>query len=284
MQSVADLEDGDRRQRMLEDMERMLELDVGTLTQEQAFPVVAEARRQLLEDIRSLAGETSEEVDEQVAKVEELKSKEDERRDIARDLVKIYGADLAPVMNGIVQDAMDFTDVYRDMASAAGDAWSGVFQGIGQAIVDTDEGLKAIGDTLVGMFTGILNTLGAQFAAMAAAALFGMPPAFIPNPGQASAYGAASAGFYTAAGLVGAITAFADGGSFIADSPTMAVFGEAGPEYVDIRPVDHAAPAGWAPGGGGGIVINGDVYGYNDFAAKVEEAQARSGRLGRVGR
>lgn len=284
LQTVADLEDDDQRQQMLEDLERMLELDVGMLTQEQAFPVVAEARRQLLADIRDLMGEVSEEADEQIAKTEQLKDVTKEQRDLAADLAKIHGKQLAPVMESIIDDAQSFTDVYGSLASAAGDAWGGVFQGLGQAILDTEQGLEAVGQSLAGMFVGILNTLGAQFAAMAAGALFGMPPTFIPNPGQAASYAAASAGFYAAAGLTSAITAFADGGSFIADRPTMALFGEAGPEYVDIQPVNHAAPPGWAPGGGQPIVINGDVYGYDDFARHVERATSRASRTGRIGR
>jgi hypothetical protein len=136
---------------------------------------------------------------------------------------------------------------------------------------------------MANLFIGILKTLGDQFAAMSIAALFGMPPTFIPSPGKAAAYGAASAGFYAASGVAGAISAFANGGSFVADQPTLALFGENGPETVDIQPVPKVSAPG-AYTGGGGITINGDVYGYDDFAAKVEEAQSRSARLGRVGR
>lgn len=190
--------------------------------------------------------------------------------------------DFERVQNRVRRDAADWAREYQDLASSAGDTWAGVMQGLGQAIVDTEDGLKSVGQAMVQMFTGILNTLGAQFAAMAAAAAFGMPPTFIPNPAQAAGYGVASAGFYGASGLVSAITAFGDGGSFFADQPQAIVVGDK-PEYVDIRPVDHAAPPGWGPGGGG-ITIVGDVYGYNDFARKVEQATARSGRLGRTGR
>lgn len=206
---------------------------------------------------------------------------EQRRVGTAQDLTKEI-TDFEILQARVRRDAEDWASEYQDLASGAADAWAGVMQGLGQAIADTEGGLKSVGQAMVSMFTGILNTLGAQFAAMAAAAAFGMPPTFIPNPAQAAGYGAASAGFYAASGLVSAITAFGEGGSFFADQPQAIVVGDK-PEMVDIRPVDHAAPPGWGPSGGG-ITIQGDVYGYEDFARKVEQASSRAGRTGRVGR
>ncbi len=197
--------------------------------------------------------------------------------------VKDATGEMRDLMRDIGEDAMDFTDVYADLASMAGQAWGDVFSGLGEAIVNTEDGLESVGKAMSNLFVGILKTLGDQFAAMAAAALFGMPPTFIPNPAAAATYGAASAGFYAASGVAGAISAFANGGSFTADQPTLALFGENGPETVDIQPVPKVGPPG-ATSGGDNIIINGDVYGYNDFAEKVEQAQARSNRLGRTGR
>ena len=228
--------------------------------------------------------EISDEIDNQVSKTDDLKAKTEQQRDVTADLAKIHGQELSPVLGSMIRDAEDFTDVYSNLASMAGQAWGDVFSGLGEAIINTEDGLESIGRALSNLFVGILKTLGDQFAAMAAAALFGMPPTFIPNPAAAATYGAASAGFYAASGVAGAISAFANGGSFTADQPTLALFGENGPETVDIQPVPKVGPPGATQGSGQTIVVNGDVYGYNDFARKVEQAASRSARLGRTGR
>ncbi len=282
LEAIAEVEDPDQRRRLLQEMERMLDLNAGMLTQEQAFPVTAAARLGLLKEIRVLLAGITQEGEAQKKVADDLKDSTEAQRNLVADYNKRYG-ELAEVVVSIAHDSQDWTAEFESLASQAGRAWGGIFSGVGQAIIDTEAGLESIGRAMANLFTGILETLGQQFAAMAAAALFGMPPTFIPNPGQAAAYGAASAGFFAASGLAGAISAFGEGGSFLANQPTLALFGENGPETVDIQPVKHPGVPG-AYAGGQSIHIHGDVYGYDDFARKVEQAGRRSNRLGRTGR
>jgi len=74
--------------------------------------------------------------------------------------------------------------------------------------------------------------------------------------------------------LLGGTTRLATGG--IVTSPTLSFVGEGGPEAViPLDRLEQIIANGGGGGGGDTIVIQGDVYGYEDFAQKVHEASMR---------
>ena len=76
-----------------------------------------------------------------------------------------------------------------------------------------------------------------------------------------------------AGGLLSSIKPFQHGG--IVTGPTLALLGEAGPEAVIPLPNDGMA------GKGTTIIVEGPIYGFDDFAAKVQEATLLGARRGR---
>ena len=71
---------------------------------------------------------------------------------------------------------------------------------------------------------------------------------------------------------VNAIPKFATGADFVADSPQLGIFGEAGPERVQITPLAGPNINGPQDGSGINITIQGDVLDGADFRDKVGEA------------
>ena len=69
---------------------------------------------------------------------------------------------------------------------------------------------------------------------------------------------------------LGAIPQFASGADFIADKPQLGIFGEAGPERVQITPLSQPNING--PQGGVTIIVQGDILDGADFRDKVGEA------------
>ena len=68
------------------------------------------------------------------------------------------------------------------------------------------------------------------------------------------------------------IPEFATGADFIADRPQLGIFGEAGPERVQITPLAGPNINGPQDGGGINITIQGDILDGADFRDKVGEA------------
>jgi len=279
LQTIADIEDGSRRQNMLEQMERMLELDVGMLTQESEFPIVAAARRDLLEQIRGLMVDTSDEAgtqadltERQLALLGEVESR--------TTAIKDTTSDTASIWHDLQRNVGDYGNLQNKIVDSLKRGYQDTFEIFGEGIVSQELSLESLGEAYKSMFVTILRALGDEFLARAVAAT---AMAFIPGLQSA---GAGAAGLYAASALAytasGAVSAFANGGSFVADQPTLALFGENGPETVDIQPVPKVGPPGAYSGGGQSIVINGDVYGYADFAQKVKEATSRATRTGRI--
>ena len=71
---------------------------------------------------------------------------------------------------------------------------------------------------------------------------------------------------------VNAIPKFATGADFVADSPQLGIFGEAGPERVQITPLAGPNINGPQDGSGINITIQGDVLDGADFRDKVGDA------------
>lgn len=78
---------------------------------------------------------------------------------------------------------------------------------------------------------------------------------------------------------LGTLPSFATGGSFVTTGEQLIRVGEAGPERVDIRPVNTIAE-GMGSGGGGITVVVERAYGIDDLAGQVGEALERRIRRG----
>ena len=274
LEAVKELEDPERKREELELLEQQLQLDIGMLEQEEKFPVTAEARRELLDRIlllkRQIAYETG-----QAGKLEQelqfhTKGTKNETEEAA-EAVSTWDQ----YLKDLKKDAADVGDVMTTAAEASFEAWGNTFEALGEGIINWEDGVEGLKETFKGLFVSVLKALGEQYAVQAAAALV---PGLTFNPAAAAGYAGVSAGAYAAAGMV---SAFGEGGSFYADEPQMIMVGDK-PEYVNIEPVDHVAPPGGMAGGGETYNFYGDIYGYDDFAEKVEMATDRAARIGRV--
>lgn len=281
LEAVKELDDPDRKREELDLLEQQLELDIGMLEQEEKFPVTAEARKALLNEILTLKRKIAYETGQAGALEKELqfhtKNTKEETKDAADETKR--AADETSrwdrYLKDLKEDAGDVGSEMVTMADAAMDAWGGLFESLGEGIVNWEDGVEGLKDTFKNLFIAILKSFGEQYAVQAAAALI---PGLTFNPAAAAGYAAVSAGAYAAAGMV---SAFGDGGSFYADEPQMIMVGDK-PEYVNIEPVDHVAPPGGMSGGGDTYNFYGDLYGYDDFAEKVEQSTNRAVRTGRV--
>lgn len=175
----------------------------------------------------------------------------------------------------MIDDAASWDDVMQSTVDALIRGYGHAFEIFGAGFVEGQLALEDMKEAAKSVAISILRALGQEYAIRAAVALI---PGLTFNPAAASGFAAASAAAYTAAGVV---SAFGEGGSFYADQPQLIMVGDK-PEMVRIEPVQHAVPPG--TGAGTNITIVGDVYGYEDFAQRVEQAKERAGRLGRVGR
>lgn len=271
LEQIKDLEDPERKLRELDLLEDQLQLDIGMLEQEEKFPVTAEARRALLEQIKAIQEDITQTNYEQIENTNEATIAMNDMRDAA-----LQGADATSQWDQYIKDlkddAEDISDVMISAADAAQDAWGGTFEALGEGLVDWEDGVEGLKEVYKDLFISILRALGEQFAAQAIAAFAA------GNFVGAGMYTGASAAAY---GSVGVISAFGEGGSFYADEPQVIMVGDK-PEYVNIEPVDHVNPPGGGSGGGETYQFYGDIYGYEDFAEKVEQASSRAARIGRV--
>lgn len=269
LETIAAIENPERRRELLEQMEQMLALDVGMLTQEEQFPVTAEARRRVLAEIQRLLADMAETTQETVVANEDLAMIAlGYTGQVARTTDELE--DQHGIWANLIADANDFGDVLEAFGRAAMETWSGVFETIGQGIVLGADGFRLMKEVAKDLFVTILRALGEEFLVRSIASIFVNPPA-------AGGYAAASAAAFTAAGVV---SAFGEGGRFYADQPQLIMVGDR-PEYVDIRPVEHAV----APGASADSVhvhIEGPIFGYNDFARHVDRSMKLARRSGKV--
>jgi hypothetical protein len=179
-------------------------------------------------------------------------------------------------MEATAKNAESMADFQESAIASIGAGWGQAFEALGESIVNAESGFESLKEAAKGVAIAILRGLGEELVVRAAVALI---PGLSFNPVAAAGYAAASAAAF---GAAGAISAFGVGGSFVADQPTLAIFGENGPETVDIQPVPKVGPPGAYAGGGTEIHVHGDLYGYDDFAEKVHEATSRAIRTGRV--
>jgi len=92
--------------------------------------------------------------------------------------------------------------------------------------------------------------------------------------------GLAAAGGSLVAGLIDSgLSKFATGGDFVTSGPQMIMVGDnpGGRERVQVTP-ESSPNINGPQGGGGNIIINGDIYGYDDFREKVGMAMDDNGR------
>lgn len=284
LETIKNIEDPDDRERMLEQLARRLDLNAGMLTQAQTFVNTDNARKDILAEINELLGLNNEEQERTVDLVKQTSDKTKEV-DINTWRMKQGLEEIPAIWREFFDEAVNMDALLTSTADHLQDAFGGAFEALGKGLIDGQAGAEAMANTVKGLLTGIFDALAQQLMAMAGVAFFGDPmTGGLPNPAKGAAYLAGAAGLKVASGLASQISAFGEGGSFYADEPQLIMVGDK-PEHVNIQPVDHAAPAGWSPGGGGqNIIIQGDIYGYEDFAQKVEQASKRATRTGRVGR
>lgn len=273
LEQIRELDDKDRQIEELERLERMLELDIGMVEQEQKFPVTAEARLELLGQIQALMGSITGEAETQS---EAVLTQRDRFNMLRAELeeTNLEMEYLSEWQRTLIDDAQDVNDAMLSSVGALQQGWALAFQALGEGLKTGTLQAKDLKNALTGAVAAVIKALAEEYAIRAAAALI-PGPTF--NPAAAAGYAAVSGAAYAAAGFV---SAFGSGGDFAVQEPTLVLAGESGPEEVSIRPVDNVSP----PGSFGGEVINiyGDVYGYNDFAERMEEANGRAVRLNRV--
>jgi len=281
LEAIKDLEDPERKREELELLERQLQLDIGMLEQEEKFPVTAEARLKLLNQIQTRlrwiayetgeAGRLEQELEFYVKGTGDAAQEAGDNIGDAADETKRWD----DYLKHLKKDAKDTGDVMVTAADASLDAWGATFEALGEGMVNWENGIEGLKEAFKGVFVSILKAFGEQYAVQAVAALI---PGLTFNPAAAAGYAAVSAGAYAAAGM---ISSFGSGGSFYADEPQIIMVGDR-PEHVNIEPVDHVAPPGGMASGGGTYNFYGDLYGYDDFAEKIEMATDRAARIGRV--
>jgi len=166
---------------------------------------------------------------------------------------------VTPNTTAVIDEQAKAWEEYGKQVEAIGQtAFKNLSEAFGAALVSGEEGWSAYGKAAVEAIAAVVESLGQQFAIMAAGSFFS-------NPLAAAGYTAAAFGAYAAAGAIRAGEAkMADGG--IVTRPTHALIGEAGPEAV--------IPLGK---GGFGMTVNQYIAG-----SVLSERQLRQFAVGAV--
>jgi TP901 family phage tail tape measure protein len=180
-----------------------------------------------------------------------------------KEFVKKIGEDNKAAVEKIGKD-------YEDMAKTITGNFGNVFEALGAAIVNQEDGFENLKKAALSAIAAVVRGFGEQWALQAAAALV---PAPIPNFAAAAGWAAASVAAFVASGL---IKSFEGGG--IAQ-PGLALVGEQGPELVNLGSTSRIFPADETRGlVGGGVTMKIIFTGPVNSDIDLERTMMKAGR------
>lgn len=246
------------------------------LEQEEKFPITAEARLTLLNEIRATMESITGETDEGVSNADRMagafaqgaQSSKDMSDNIAEGVERL--SPWEEYIRGIKEEAASMEDHMVDVFGALESGYGDIFKTLGKGLVDGQKGFESLISSAKRLGITILTSLAEEMIARSIIALA------TGNFAAAAAFGAGAAGAYTS---VGVISALASGGDFTVDEPTIALMGENGPEHVTVKPIDNIGQPGSS---GVNLTIYGDVLDPDTLVERLDEWVSQGRRTGRV--